>query len=852
MIVRPRKQGLLARLFVPSIASVVVHLTLLAIVLAATVTIASRPQDRPRLSDVAIAPAPGAPPAQQVAPEPAPTSRHSGSTPSPTHVPSLSGQSTGLAQAAVPSLPQPRSASAAIAIAPVEPARAVSFAGVTAQAAKRVVYVVDASGSMVSSYAFVRARLAQSISHLSPTQRFQVILVRGKPEGEPEVLMLPNAEESSHDPLVRALPSVRENAVAWLRNFVVGGRSDPIAGLEKALTLDPRPDVVFFLARGFKRSGPNADWGQGVSATLNSLDRLNPPARRTGLRPVVIKTIQFLDDDPTGLMQAIADAHGDGPGSFRILTADDLADEGADDAPIARERQQDAAVRRAREALRSVGADDLHVLYGIATPGQVERVQAAISQANDALGQSNDDQATAPARARMLLLESALHDDARAAEQAAEILADLFVVDADADAARRIMLTCALAQAGRMQEAHDVAAALASDVAAIGLPDAIAEELGVLRARFGLGAPWSTSGAWEQLAVEAEAKWLLDDPGTRARSLDALLRWAARDQTRQSVAWQLVTAATEGLNLQEFPIAVRFARAMGVAKARPEEAMSILLACASASAQDEGEAPIIRESLWEAAVLARDRSDGRTVSLLERFATSYPHDDRSIDALVVALALLPEADSARRVALQRHLLDIVPEHPSADTWRLEVAAHLQPPEALSVLAGLSAGSQAGAAAADLVCRVAGDSVDPALLRPATELLAQFSDDREPAMRTRLVEALLPVDPQAALKAAGPLNVARPHVALLCAQAMLRTGRTGEALQVLQSQASSLSPDQPEYWQAWTLLLEALSSDASHENALRAHLFRLRLLDPDLGGQPWHDRIERVAAVLAEP
>jgi hypothetical protein len=39
---------------------------------------------------------------------------------------------------------------------------------------------------------------------------------------------------------------------------------------------------------------------------------------------VVIKTIQFLEEDPTGVMRAIAERHGDGPGSYRVLTPRDL------------------------------------------------------------------------------------------------------------------------------------------------------------------------------------------------------------------------------------------------------------------------------------------------------------------------------------------------------------------------------------------------------------------------------------------------------------------------------------------------------------------------------------------------
>ena len=37
-----------------------------------------------------------------------------------------------------------------------------------------------------------------------------------------------------------------------------------------------------------------------------------------------IKTIQFVEEDPTGTMQAIGRAHGGGAGSYRVLTLEEL------------------------------------------------------------------------------------------------------------------------------------------------------------------------------------------------------------------------------------------------------------------------------------------------------------------------------------------------------------------------------------------------------------------------------------------------------------------------------------------------------------------------------------------------
>jgi len=849
LIVHRPKHGFVARLLVPSIASAFVHLTLLGVVLAATVTIVSRPDERPQLTDIAIA-APAPTPAHaETTPDPAPPA------PRPTRpatgeasqsVPVLTSRASELAHAQPASLPQPRSAVASVAIEPVEPARAVSFAGVTAQAARRVVYVVDASGSMVNSYAFVRARLAQSIAQLSPTQYFQVILVRGKASGAADVQVLPHSGQPGT--FVRALPSNKESAIAWLEDVVVGGRSDPIEGLERALTLEPRPDLVFFLARGFQRSGPDSTWGRGVEATLRLLDRLNPRNRRTGLRPVVIKTIQFLNDDPTGLMQSIAEAHGDGPGSFRVLTIDDLAEEGVQADAIPREHEQDASVRRARAILRAIGPDDLHVLYGIASPEQTERVREAVAQVRRLI-EGVDETLTQGVRARMLLLESALQGTSEPARAAAEMLEALFVMDADADASRRLMLAHALARAGQIEQARAQADALAADVELLGLAEALAAELSVLRVRFGLGEPVTLDTAWAQLAGEAEAVRLLSTPNRRAEAFDRLLDWAGDDQARQAVAWRAVALATEQIDdLDSFPLEVRLARAMFVSLDRPDEAIVELLAMA----ETQRDLPLVREALWEAALLARTRDPIQASGLLQRFATEYADDQRAVDAMIAALDLEPNADPAQRVAILRHLLDVAPSHPAADCWRVELAEYVETDEALRVLSQTSPDSAQAPAAADLVCmKLASDST-AAHLRTGVAILESLADARAVPLRERLVRALLETEPQEALQAMGALDADEPRIAMLRAEVLLACGMRQAALKTLNAQVNALAPEQPEYWQAWALLLELLADDSAQVEALRAHVFRLRLLDPQLGGEPWRGRIERVAGVLVDP
>lgn len=201
----------------------------------------------------------------------------------------------------------------------------VRFAGAGSSDAMSVVYAVDASGPMVTSLPLVLAELRSSVDRLSPEQSFSVVLFR-----EPN-----RAEEMGtqvfSSTLVPATSEHKQQLAAWLETVRPGGRSDPLTGLDRALSL--RPNVVFLLSRSVERSSGGI-WGNGLEATIARLESLNPPigpdvetpAARVG-RAVQIQAIAFLDDDPTGILQAIAERHGprDGSGYRVIRGSEELA-----------------------------------------------------------------------------------------------------------------------------------------------------------------------------------------------------------------------------------------------------------------------------------------------------------------------------------------------------------------------------------------------------------------------------------------------------------------------------------------------------------------------------------------------
>lgn len=189
----------------------------------------------------------------------------------------------------------------------VDAPRGVTFAGLGASTARSVVYAIDCSGSMVTSLPLVLEEVRRSVARLAPTQKFGVVLFARSGQRDQVRSFAPV--------LVRATPTARARLSEWLAEAVPAGRSAPLAGAEAALAF--QPDAVFLLSRAIERSGGVSD-EQNLTTILARLDQLNP-AGDAGQRPVLIQTIQFLDEDPVGVLRAIGARHGGGPSGYRVV-----------------------------------------------------------------------------------------------------------------------------------------------------------------------------------------------------------------------------------------------------------------------------------------------------------------------------------------------------------------------------------------------------------------------------------------------------------------------------------------------------------------------------------------------------
>ncbi len=208
---------------------------------------------------------------------------------------------------AAPSLTAPAAKTPGVDWGPAT-GRAVVFAGVRASNARRIVYVVDASGSMIGTLPIVLEEVTRSLKALAPDQSFSLLFFqRNESIGAPPA-----------DRLIPAVPATIERSLRWASQRIIpAGRSNPIKALETALRM--RPDVIFLLGTSITGSG---EFEIASDELLARLDGLNP-ADASGRRRARIQCVQFLDPDPLDILRRIAEAHG-GPDGYRFLSRAEL------------------------------------------------------------------------------------------------------------------------------------------------------------------------------------------------------------------------------------------------------------------------------------------------------------------------------------------------------------------------------------------------------------------------------------------------------------------------------------------------------------------------------------------------
>lgn len=169
-----------------------------------------------------------------------------------------------------------------------------------------IVYVIDASGSMVDTLAYVQRELLGAIHRLDADQRFTVIFF----QQDAAIAAMPAGLHRATGEAVR----LAEHRVG-VGTCVVQprGSSNPTAALTLAISY--RPDAIVLLSDNITGAGRYA---VALDDLLATIERTRHSRGAVNTR---IHTVQFLRPEPQEALRRIAEATG---GRYRFVEADSL------------------------------------------------------------------------------------------------------------------------------------------------------------------------------------------------------------------------------------------------------------------------------------------------------------------------------------------------------------------------------------------------------------------------------------------------------------------------------------------------------------------------------------------------
>ena len=167
----------------------------------------------------------------------------------------------------------------------------VNFFG-TGGVAKKVVFVVDHSGSMTDSIVYVKHELKRSIRSLRPNQSFWLTFYSSGP-----TLDLPTAGHK----LVPATEPNKAQAFDFIDTIIAIGQTDPSDSLKKAF--ECQPELIYILTDG-----------EFDPAIAGLIEKLNPK------KEVTVNTICFIYSEGEPLLKKIAAANN---GSYKFVGEED-------------------------------------------------------------------------------------------------------------------------------------------------------------------------------------------------------------------------------------------------------------------------------------------------------------------------------------------------------------------------------------------------------------------------------------------------------------------------------------------------------------------------------------------------
>jgi hypothetical protein len=165
---------------------------------------------------------------------------------------------------------------------------------------RKIVYLVDASGSMLTVFPRVKQELMLSISHLQPIQAFNVIVFHEDAS---------DLQTMSKGGLLMANPDNKIAAGKFTDDQRAMGGTDPTPAIK--LAFSQKPDLIYVLTDGFD----NVDSFQAIIDLFKNLN----VGKATKVNAIMLKS----RDDPAleHVLQTITDDAG---GTFKVIDEKDL------------------------------------------------------------------------------------------------------------------------------------------------------------------------------------------------------------------------------------------------------------------------------------------------------------------------------------------------------------------------------------------------------------------------------------------------------------------------------------------------------------------------------------------------
>jgi Mg-chelatase subunit ChlD len=159
-------------------------------------------------------------------------------------------------------------------------------------AKKKIVYIVDRSGSMTNAMDYLKAELKRSIGKLQPDQQFHVIFFSSGP-----ALEMPDKR------LIPASDANKQKACTWIADIKAQGETDPEEAIKRAFSVGA--EVIYLVTDG--------EFDRSVVHTIKTLNKVGK---------VTIHTITFVYKDGEKILKDIASQNG---GKYRFVSEADLA-----------------------------------------------------------------------------------------------------------------------------------------------------------------------------------------------------------------------------------------------------------------------------------------------------------------------------------------------------------------------------------------------------------------------------------------------------------------------------------------------------------------------------------------------